>query len=669
MTDRDPTQPLETPPAPAPAATAPPLPAQPAPSAASGASWAWGQATPPASPPPVRTGGLDVPVALVGARPRGRNPLRWLVAVLVVALVVAGGLGATLLLTSSTSGTSAVLGYVPADTLMYGEARLDLPGSQRAEVAKSLSAFPGFADQASLDSALGELYDRILKAASSGKHDYQTEIAPWFGGQLAVARGPQRPDSLAGLGSSGSAPSPAVDPTSGLPPCTGGAAGAAPTPTPTSDVMAVPLDRRYMVLADVTNAAKAGAWVASILAETGTQTIDGTCDGVVVHVLQPNGTGWAILGDKVLVAGDLTSIRLAIATHGTGGLSTTPSFAKAVSALQGDHVGFMYADLKAALSTQLGAMSSPATDATLTAISGVLGGLLPDWMAADLKAAGGNVVVDTVQPASDVQPTQNRASDLAGLAPANTIALGDVHDLGTTLGALKDKFAADPTLQPFVKQLDTAIGLVGGFAGTVGWIGDAGFAITSDGSRVSGGVLIRPGDADAAARLFTQLRSLAELAGAQASVADEPYRGATISTVDLSALAPLLESSMPGSLGGMTVPSHLTLAYAATDKVVVLTLDPAFAKAAIDASLGGDSLAKRARFSSLLAQAGDTATGLAWLDVTATRGLIEGKLPPDQLSRYVSDIKPYLLPLDAVVGNTVYDNGLNRGTMVVSINH
>ncbi len=673
MTNQDPTQAFEAqppapePPAPAAAPYAPP----PAPLAS-----AW---TPPGDQygAPVPPSGADVPIAPVGPRPRRHNPLRWIVAVLVVAVVVAGGLGATLLLTSSTSGTSTVLGYVPADAIAYGEVRLDLPGSQRAEVAKSLSAFPGFADQASLDTKLGELYDRIIKAATNDKHDYQTEIAPWFDGQLAMAIGPTGQTVLASAGGS-PAPSPTISPTAGLPACTGGE-----TPMPSASPVAegfgmVSMNTRELVLASVKDAAKAGAWVASILGEQGVTTSDRTCDGVVVHVIASSSShllvpdpGWAVLGGKVLVAGDLDSIRLAIATKGAGGLSTTPDFQKAVAALPGDHIGFMYEAIAATYAAQLDSISARDTDGTLTALYKALSGILPSWIAGDLKAANGNLVIDTAEPATDGQSTTNRTSDLAGLAPSSTIALVDVRDLGKTLGALKDKLAADPKLETYVKQFDTALGLAGGFAGTIGWIGDAGVAITRDGSNVSGGVIIRPDDASAAGRLFTQLRSLADLSGAGSgiSINDEQYKGATITSVDLSGLAPLLESQAGSGLGGMSVPGNLKFVYAATDKVVVLTLDSAFAKAVIDASQGGGSLAGSARFSALVSLAGDKSTGLVWLDVAALRELVEGAMPPDQKAKYESDVKPYLLPIDALVSSSVADNGLNRGTMILSIKH
>ena len=235
---------------------------------------------------------------------------------------------------------------------------------------------------------------------------------------------------------------------------------------------------------------------------------------------------------------------------------------------------------------------------------------------------------------------------------------------------MKDKFAAKPKLQPYVKQLDTALNLAGGFAGTIGWIGDAGFAVTSDGSTVSGGILIRPDDAGAATRLVTQLRALADLGGASSGLAfkDEDYKGVTISSLDLSAMAPLLESSMGSS--GMTIPSNLQFVYAVTDKVVVLTLDPSFAKAVIDASQGGDSLAKNARFSSLCSTRPATQNaGLVWLDVTATRELVEGLLPASERASTTTDIRPYLLPFDALDRQQHLDGDLLRGTMILSIKH
>jgi len=680
-----------------PYAAQPPQPAQPpyaAPAAAAAAPWVAASQPPIAPAPawappptdqygaPVPPTGFDVPIAPVASKPRGRNPIRWVAALLVVALVVVAGLGATLLLTSSTSGTSAVVGYVPADSILYAEGRLDLPGNQRAEVAKTLAAFPGFADQAALNTKMGEVFDKILKAATNDKHDYQTEIAPWFGGQIAIAEGPQgdfssiQPDQSP-------APSPTISPTASLPACTG-LPVATPTPSP-SDGMgnySYPvgmMNIRALVLANVTDSKKAGAWVDSILTDAKTTAAVATCDGVTVHVISTPSSGfldtpdmgWAILGDKVLVAGDLDSIRLAIATKGSGGLSATANFQKAVGALKGDHIGLVYEALRATYEAQLGALKSADTDGTATAAMNVVLTMLPEWIALDLKAADGNFVSTTVEAAPDFTPTTNRASDLAAVAPPKTIALFDSHDVGKVLGAIKAKFAAEPKLATYVKQLDDALGLAGGFDSTIGWIGDAGFAITRDGNSISGGLMVRPEDAAAAKHLFTQLRSLAALSGASSgvSIKDDDYNGVTITTVDLSSLAPLVNSGMDNTFGGMTIPSDLKLVYAVTDKVVLMTLDTNFAKAVIDASQGGDSLAKDARYAALLSKAGDKGTSFVWVDLAAARELIENQLPADMRSKYDSDIRPYLLPLDALISTGVYDNGLNRGTTILSIKH
>jgi hypothetical protein len=624
------------------------------------------------------------------------------VALVIVALVAAGGVGATMLLTSSTGVTSTVVGYAPADSVMYVEARLDLPGNQRAEVAKTLSAFPGFADQSALPSKLNEVLDRIVKDASNSKHDYQTDIAPWFGGQIGIAQGPSSGlSALAGLAGASPAPSPTTNPTAGLPACTGATAPAptaseAATPAPSGSgvlgeqllplglgklgMSSLAANARALALANVTDSQKAQAFVNSVIADGGVATSDVTCDGVVVHLVKPNApaaaampdAGWAILADKVLAVGDLDSIRLAIATKGTAGLSSTAAYQSAVAALPGDHIGFVYEALRASIQGQLDSLKAFDTDGTVTALASILEGNVPEWIAGDIKAANGNLQLDSAQPAVAGQTATNRASDLAAAVPPTTIALVDVHDVGKSLEAFRAKAQADPKLAPYVKQVDDALGLAGGFAGALGWIGDAGIAVTNTSSGVSGGIVIRPDDAAAAQQLFTELRTMLGLAGVSAgvSVTDEAYNGATITTVDLSALAPLLQSSMGSSLpAGVTLPKNVKLSYVVTDKIVVLTLDPAFAKAVIDTTKGGPSLASDPRFSALLQQAGSQGTGLTWLDVTGVRTLIEGLLPADAKTKYEADYKPYLLPLDALLSVGSTDGNLQRGTMILGLKH
>src|SRR5258708_554573 len=98
--------------------------------------------------------------------------------------------GATPLAVPGASRPAGVLGYVPADSVMYGELRLDLPGDQRQQVGQFLSKFPGFADQAALDTKLDEVLDRLVADGTESKQTFTKDIKPWFGGELAFSMGP-----------------------------------------------------------------------------------------------------------------------------------------------------------------------------------------------------------------------------------------------------------------------------------------------------------------------------------------------------------------------------------------------------------------------------------------------------------------------------------------------
>jgi hypothetical protein len=626
MADHDPTQPYEAPLAAPPAAPPPPP----------------GMTTVPVTP--------VAPVVQAPAAPRSRRGrLRWLVALVITALVVATAAGATLLLTAS-AGDSAVLAYVPADTIAYEELRLDLPGSQQAEVTKLLSAFPGFADQASFGTKMNEVLDRLVKSATNGKHDYQTEIAPWFGGQLALAEGP-------------------------LPKLTSVSTTDAATRA------------RLLALMSVKDAGKATAWIDGILKEAGATTSTETYNGVsITRVTAPasataTGTmpdaGYAVLGN-VVVAGDLTSVKAAIDTKGTSGLGTTPEFRTASSALSGDRIGFYWTDLRATVASGLDELTTLDKSGAAASAIGVVEGMIPAWSAGAIRAADGNLVVDGVQPHAGFAPTTNRTSAIAAVAPAGTVALVDVHDVGARLTALHDQLAADATLAATVKQVDSLLGLVGGFDAAVGWIGDAGVAVMPSGASVTGGVLITPADAAAATKLFTQLHSLLQIAtaGSGTAIKDEAYGGTTITTVDLSAIEPLLAGVAGGSSSGSSplaglgsaLSGKLTLSYAVTDQVVVLSPDISFVKAVLDTRTGA-SLAEDARFSALVDTVGAKNTGLYWLDITAIRGIVEANMPADARARYDADVKPYLAPLDAFIGAGSADGDLDRSSMILSIKH
>src|SRR4051794_2200482 len=216
MTDFDP-----PPPDPTTETSATPIPTQPV----SGAP-----ALTPAYAAIATSAGTTATTAKTGRQSRAR----WVVAALVVALVVGASAAVALALTS-TSKTSMVLGYAPSDAVAYAEARLDLPGDQRQQVAAFLSHFPGFADQAALPTKINETLDQLVEKATDGKQTYTKDIEPWFSGQVAYVAGPL-PASL---------------------------------PTDGAQMFA---STRLLLLASVKDAALAKTWVANALTESGATT-------------------------------------------------------------------------------------------------------------------------------------------------------------------------------------------------------------------------------------------------------------------------------------------------------------------------------------------------------------------------------------------------------------
>ena len=567
------------------------------------------------------------------ARKPGRSPVKWIVAALVALLVVGGAAGAAMLLTSNTTaGSSAVEKWAPAGATTYSEIRLDLPGSQSAELAEFMSAFPGFDDQAAFPAKLGEIGDRIVLAATDDKYDYQTDIAPWFGGQIGISQGV--PPSGAGIGE-----------------------GALLAPT--------------LAAVSITDAAKATAWIDGVIADTGATTVTQDHNGTTITVVQAGADmgidlpdyGYAVV-DTVVLAGDVTSIEAALDGNGAGGLATTAEYQAARAALPGDHIMFAYSEPLAALAS-VGDLGSLDESGMVEAAAGIYEQLLPAWAAFSVKAEDGRLVVESVAPHSTaLGDSANRVDPIAALAPADTVFLATGSDVGAKLQALKGLFAAEPAFADVVGQIDQALGIVGGFDAATGWIGDAGIAITRTDDQVGGGVIIEPTDAAAAERMFTSLRSLIEIgAGGMLTFEQEDYNGTTIVSLDLTELAGL-GAGMGGLDAGM-LPDQLGLAWAVEDDVVVLGVGTQFVKDVLDAR-AGESLADQDRFAALIDAAGAENTGVMWLDIAGIRGTVESFLPEDAAAAYERDIKPYLEPLDAIGGSTVVSTDLDRTTVYLT---
>ncbi len=578
--------------------------------------------------------------------PNGRVArLRWAIALVVVAVVVSASLAAAALITGK-SPNATVLGYVPDKTIVYGEVRLDLPGDQRKAVGEFLSHFPGFKDQAALDSKLDEVLDDLTKDASKGDMTYTTDIKPWFDGELAFSVGPlPDPKSL-----------------------TGGQPSAK--------------DFHVLALMSVKDAATAQAWFDKAIKQSGATTTTETYNGATLTVFGASGTdkpqaAFALLDGKVAVAGDISSVRDAVDTKGKSGFANEPDPKAALGSTNEDHVGFMYVALRPIIDWTQAAAAANATGsdaAGVTALSGSMTKYLPDWGAFWLRFENDAVVMDATAPKTDVVlgPTQDKTSTVANHIPGSALAVVISNDYGATLQKTLDAYKAEPALKDALTQLDKALGLVGGADAAIGWIGDTAIVVNAVDGTPEAGLVILPTDKTSAARLFTSLRNVVALGGAEAGVTirDESYNGATITIVDLGDLSKL--SGLTGMTGtsGLTLPSgHVELAYTVTDDLVVFGTGPAFVKHVLDTT-SANSLASNDRYKQLMDRVGAKNTGSYFVDIAAIRGLVEGavaKADKSVMTKYETDVKPYLTPFDALAAANSVGGDLSSSTLIITV--
>jgi len=561
---------------------------------------------------------------------------RWAIAVGVVSVLVV----ASALAFSAFTGRAAnatVLGYVPSDAIMYGEFRMDLPGDQRQAVGSFLSKFPGFADQSTVETKIDEVLDRIVGGATDGEQAFSSDIKPWFAGELAFSLG-ALPDPAAMDG---------MDP-SGM------------------------TDARALALISVKDEAAARAWFDALIAESGVATTTESYGSTTLVRSEGADDGaYAIVDSKVALVGDVASVKAAIDTNGAGTFGSDAEFRAALDATTGDHIGFVFLALRPLLewSADLGAEAVPGLD------SPTLTGLIPDWTAFALRVEGDALRLETLAPKPEGETAASRTSTVAEHVPSSAIALSVSNDYGKGILSTIDTYRDEPSLKEVVDGFDQAIGFLGGPDAALGWIGDFGVALTRTDGGIEGGLVITPTDAAAARNLFTSLRTVISLGGGEMgiTVRDEDHAGTTITIVELGELSDL--AGLAGMAGvspemfGTDVPAgRVELAYAVTDDVVVLGSGPGFVRSVLDTT-PDTSLARNDRYAALVSKAGQ-GTGSGFADLTAVRELIEEAMAdadPAERAEYEADIKPFLTPIDALIGSSSITGEVNRSTVIITV--
>jgi Protein of unknown function (DUF3352) len=624
-----PTQPTPTP-------TPTPTWAQPGPTSATPEpSWAqpgptWAEPALPAVEPadetaPAEAVARDGGTAGAAGTTRRSSGVRWAIAIGGIAILV----GITIAILALTSGSrptpSIAVGYMPSDTVQYGEYRLDLPGDQRQKLAAYLSKLPGFADQAAIQPKLNEVFDRIVAAVSSNSQTFTADIQPWFGGQIGIGSGPLN-----------------------LSPPTGDAQSAG--------VMGGL--GAQLVVVTITDPAKARAWVEKIV---GTNATASDYGGARLYTADGNS---AAVTDKVLLGGSEAAVKAAIDTKGQGTLASDPEFKAAFSSVSRDYVAFGFVDYRSAVTSVVN-LAAPSAGLQRTMTDTFLG-FVPAWLATDARFEDDALVAETAFPSVDIGfSAKNRAGTLAGHVPASTLFYAESHDVGAALTAFLDKLRAIPELNSTFGQIDQSAGLIGGLDGLFGWWGDTAVAIgpNPDGS-IGGGLLIAPTDPAAARKTFATLRSFVVLGGGQAGIQlrDETHGDATVTIIDFSAAL--------AASGGVPPGVKAEIAYTVTDNIVVVGYGAAFVDSVLDAG-PGKSLADDARFKNLIGRVGTENLGLTFVDVQAIRNLVEPLAKPlvsdEEWATYQREIVPYVSHLDALVSSSKLDGGINRLPMSFTV--
>ena len=380
----------------------------------------------------------------------------------------------------------------------------------------------------------------------------------------------------------------------------------------------------------------------------------------------------AIIDDKVAVAGDVVSVKAAVDTKGSSDFAGEPGPSTALNAADSDHIGFVYMAIRPLVDWSLDLQKATAAEApglAQTAMSEALLKTIPAWGAYWVRFEDDALVMEATAPKPErsIGATENRRSSLIEHIPSTAIVASVEQRPRLDNPPDARPVRSDPAFSELLGQLDQALGLAGGRDAALGWIGDVAIVV-NDAGTPEGGLLVTPTDPAAAERLLTSIKTLIGLGGASQgiTVREEPYAGTTITIVNLGDIAE--RSGMAPSIGGMPLTGNLEIAFAMTDDVVVIGSGPGFVKHVLDTT-NATSLASDQQFKDAAGRTGP-GTGATFVDITAIRLLIEKAMAdadPSSLARYEADVKPFLVPFDALFASSSVDGELTDSSVTITV--
>lgn len=403
---------------------------------------------------------------------------------------------------------------VPASASAYGTLYLQPSAGQKMNLAALLGHVPGLTDAASLDQKLHEIAGRLLGQAGL---DYEADVRPWLGNQLAIAVEPDGTDPAA------------------------------------ADVI---------LLVAVNDPVAARAALDRIALDLRLVGEPESYEGVELTI-GPDGA-WALLDDLLVLGNDAATVRAALDADAerAPSLADDTAFVAAMRRVPADHLAAMYVDLRglagaAGAEEQLGGYS----DATLALVVEQDGLRLAGNAPFDADAANAS--------AREAFALASEPSSLANWMPDDTQAELVVFGVGQTFVAAEEQLGATPETGEVADSIDQLRGLAALFLGidldedllplfdreaavAVGGLQDA---------EPSGQLLLRPADAGAAQEALDRMRD--SLSSRGVAVGEQEVEGVTITTVEVPQVGQLSYAMQDGVIIAGLDPDHVAAALSA----------------------------------------------------------------------------------------------------------
>ncbi len=550
-----------------------------------------------------------------------RGLWRWSVAVLATVLMVVVGSG-LVVFAQSGAGSSRGPVFLPADSSVYVEGRLDMPDGQADAMASFMSAIPGFADTGSFQMIFEQALDGLMSEATYGEFSYTEDLMPLMTGEVGVGI-----SDLAG---------------------------------------AAMMDSEPPILAGVavSDPAAASEFISGLAqSETGAELVEepyGT-----TSILSDAENAIAVSGDWVLMAPtvDMVKAGIDVLEGKAPSLAEDPGFSAAWSRVPAGHVVAAYMDFES-----LGPLMDMATSAAegqtgMDIDLSQVADQLPTDMVMYLAAEADRMTLEAYITAGEQTPSMALGeSDLATRFPADTQIYLETRELGTTLqtaiGGLLSTMDEQTTAD--MAPLEDMFGVP--LPELLDFVSDAslGAGISSDGLWL--GMAGEVTDEEVASDRVERVLSIVRLLGAGMGGEDAPQISVDETTIDGTVVTTVtlpIEEVTGGQLP-VTIPNTLSVAVA--DGTLLIGLGDFVENALTGAE--ADSLAASPGYVDALGE--DTAnSGVMYVNVGSLLSVLDPLLA--MMAPEWADIAPYATAIDRLIAVGTADQDVISARMSVIV--